>query len=60
MTDVSATGSSSLARGSAAKKLVLVVVDAQTTLATAENAQIEGRVRYRLALANLQTLTGKL
>jgi len=39
---------------------VLEVVDAQTTLATAENAQIEGRVRYRLALANLQTLTGKL
>jgi len=39
---------------------VLEVVDAQTTLASAENAQIEGRVRYQLALANLQTLTGKL
>ena len=39
---------------------VLEVVDAQTTLISAENAQIESRVRYQLALANLQTLTGKL
>jgi outer membrane protein TolC len=39
---------------------VLEVVDAQSTLISAENAQIESRVRYQLALANLQTLTGKL
>jgi outer membrane protein TolC len=39
---------------------VLEVVDAQSTLIAAENAQIESRVRYQLALANLQTLTGKL
>ena len=39
---------------------VLEVVDAQSTLISAENAQIESRTRYQLALANLQTLTGKL
>ncbi len=39
---------------------VLDVVDAQNTLIAAETAQIDGRVRYRIALANLQTLTGKL
>ena len=39
---------------------VLDVVDAQSTLFAAENAQIDGRVRYQVALANLQTLTGKL
>jgi outer membrane protein TolC len=39
---------------------VLEVVDAQSTLTSFENAQIEGRTRYELALANLQTLTGKL
>lgn len=39
---------------------VLEVVDAQSTLITTENAQIESRFRYQLALANLQTLTGKL
>ncbi len=39
---------------------VLEVVDAQSTLISAETAQIESRVRYQLALANLQTLTGKL
>ena len=38
----------------------LEVVDAESTLTAAENAQIDGRVRYQLALANLQTLTGKL
>jgi outer membrane protein TolC len=38
---------------------VLEVVDAQGTLISAENAQIESRVRYQLALANLQTLTGR-
>ena len=39
---------------------VLDVVDAQNTLLSAETAQIDGQVRYELALANLQTLTGKL
>ena len=37
---------------------VLEVVDAQSTLTSAENARIDGNVRYQLALANLQTLTG--
>ncbi len=39
---------------------VLDVVDAQNTLISAENAQADGMVRYQLALAQLQTLTGKL
>ncbi len=38
---------------------VLEVVDAQNALITAETAQIDGVVRYRLALADLQTLTGR-
>jgi outer membrane protein TolC len=37
---------------------VLEVVDAQNTLATARNAFDDGEVRYRTALASLQTLTG--
>ena len=37
---------------------VLEVVDAQTTLVQARNASDDGLARYRLALANLQTLTG--
>jgi outer membrane protein TolC len=37
---------------------VLEVVDAQNTLATARNAYDDGEVRYRSALATLQTLTG--
>jgi outer membrane protein TolC len=37
---------------------VLEVVDAQSTLTSAENARIDGTTRYQLALANLQTLTG--
>jgi outer membrane protein TolC len=37
---------------------VLEVVDAQTTYATANAAYQDGAVRYRVALANLQTLTG--
>jgi len=36
----------------------LEVVDAETTLTTARNAYDDGQVRYRMALANLQTLTG--
>ena len=39
---------------------VLEVVDAQNTLMTAEIARLDGRVRYQLALAQLQTLTGSL
>jgi outer membrane protein TolC len=39
---------------------VLEVVDAQTTYATANNAYHDGALRYRIALANLQTLTGVL
>jgi len=34
------------------------VVDAQTQLAGARNAYDDGLVRYRMAIANLQTLTG--
>jgi outer membrane protein TolC len=37
---------------------VLEVVDAQTTAALAANAYEDGAVRYRVALANVQTLTG--
>ncbi len=39
---------------------VLEVVDAQTTFAQANTAYQDGAVRYRMALANLQTLTGGL
>ncbi len=38
----------------------LEVVDAQSTLITQENAQVDGEVRYQLAFAQLQTLTGRL
>ena len=38
----------------------LEVVDAQTTLIQARNAYDDGLVRYRVALATLQTLTGTL
>lgn len=38
----------------------LEVVDAQTAVSTAETAQTEGRLRYQLARAQLQTLTGRL
>jgi outer membrane protein len=39
---------------------VLEVVDAQNTLTQARNAYDDGVVRYRTALANLQTLTGTM
>ena len=39
---------------------VLEVVDAQTVLVQATNNYQDGAVRYRVALANLQTLTGVL
>lgn len=39
---------------------VLEVVDAETTLTATEMAQVDGRLRYRMALAQLQTLTGQM
>jgi outer membrane protein TolC len=39
---------------------VLEVVDSQSTFAAANTAYQDGAVRYRVALANLQTLTGVL
>jgi outer membrane protein TolC len=39
---------------------VLEVVDAQNTLTQARNAYSDGIVRYRTAVANLQTLTGTM
>ena len=45
-------------RYQAGEATVLELVDAQTTLTQARNAYDDGMVRYRLALANLQTLTG--
>ncbi|HZR56001.1 MAG TPA: TolC family protein, partial [Terriglobales bacterium] len=45
-------------RYQAGEALVLEVVDAQNTLTQARNAYNDGQVRYRVALANLQTLTG--
>jgi outer membrane protein TolC len=38
----------------------LEVVDAQTAVTTAETAQVDGQLRYQLARAQLQTLTGRL
>jgi outer membrane protein TolC len=39
---------------------VLEVVDAQNSLVSAESSRSDGAVRYYLALANLQTLTGNM
>ena len=39
---------------------VLEVVDAQSTLIGTENAHVDARARYEAALAQLQTLTGRL
>ena len=47
-----------LLRYEAGEVTVLEVVDAQSTLVQARNAYDDGLARYRLALANLQTLTG--
>jgi outer membrane protein len=47
-------------RYSAGEATVLEVVDAQNSLTTAELAQQDGTVRYQLALANLQLLTGTI
>jgi len=45
-------------RYQAGESTVLEVVDAQNTLTQARNAYDDGQSRYRVALANLQTLTG--
>lgn len=47
-----------LLRYQAGESTALEVVDAQTTLAQARNAYDDGLVRYRVAIANLQILTG--
>jgi outer membrane protein TolC len=47
-----------LLRYQAGEASALEVVDAQTTVTQARNANDDGQVRYRVALANLQTLTG--
>jgi outer membrane protein TolC len=47
-----------LLRYQAGESTALEVVDAQATLAQARNAYDDGLVRYRVAIANLQTLTG--
>ena len=47
-------------RYQAGEATVLEVVDAQNTLTQARNAFDDGQVRYRVAQANLQTLTGTL
>jgi len=47
-------------RYQAGEASVLEVVDAQNTVTTARIAFSDGQVRYRTALANLQTLTGSL
>jgi outer membrane protein len=47
-----------LERYRAGEATILEVVDAQTTLTQARNAYDDGVARYRLALANPQTLTG--
>jgi outer membrane protein TolC len=45
-------------RYEAGEATVLELVDAQNTLTQARNAYDDSQVRYRLALANLQTVTG--
>jgi outer membrane protein TolC len=46
-------------RYQAGEASVLEVVDAQNTLTLARNAYDDGQVRFQVALANLQTLTGR-
>src|SRR5246500_1032111 len=45
-------------RDQAGESTVLEVVDAQNTLTQARNAYDDGQSRYKVAVANLQTLTG--
>ncbi len=47
-----------LLRYQAGEATALEVVDAQTTATQARNASDDGQVRYRVALSNLQILTG--
>ncbi|MDQ1473585.1 MAG: hypothetical protein QOJ99_5065 [Bryobacterales bacterium] len=47
-------------RYTAGEAIAFEVVDAQTTLTAARNAYDDGQIRYRVALANLQSLTGSL
>jgi outer membrane protein TolC len=47
-------------RYTAGEAIAFEVVDAQSTLTTARSAYDDGQVRYRVALANLQSLTGSL
>jgi outer membrane protein TolC len=47
-------------RYQAGEAIALEVVDAQNTLTAARNAYDDGLVRFRVALANLQILTGRL
>ena len=47
-------------RYSAGEATALEVVDAENAATQAETARADGGVRYRVALANLQTLTGML
>jgi outer membrane protein TolC len=46
-------------RYQAGEATALEVVDAESTLALARNAYDDGLARYRIALASLQTLTGR-
>ena len=45
-------------RYQAGEATILELVDAQTSLIQARNAYDDGMVRYRIAISNLQTLTG--
>jgi len=47
-----------LLRYQAGEATALEVVDAQTTASQARSAYDDGLLRYRIAVANLQTLTG--
>ena len=47
-------------RYQAGEATALEVVDAQNSLTLAQNAFADGQVRFRVAVANLQTLTGRL
>lgn len=47
-------------RYTAGEGTVLEIVDAQSSLALAESNRTDGIIRYYMALANLQTLTGKM
>jgi len=47
-------------RYTAGEGTVLEIVDAQSSLALAESSKTDGIIRYYTALANLQTLTGKM